>query len=172
MAAAGASLAGRHQQHAAARAQAQAHAPTRPGERRPPSPAAPAATSAATDQALHQQTGQSRARLGWEQVNRVDRDDQRHVLILTGLTPAVPARTVLRLAKEWHLPALAAERVSWTKALDQRISSTEVPQRVWSPSACPAQRASPGRSSSTAGSIPQAHRSGPSRSPRSPNCEQ
>jgi len=45
-------------------------------------------------------------------VNRVDRDDQRHVLILTGLTPAVPARTVLRLAKEWHLPALAAERVS------------------------------------------------------------
>src|SRR5207247_639042 len=61
----------------------------------------------------------------------VDQDDQRHVLILTGLTPAVPARTVLRLAKEWHLPALAAERVSWTKVLDQRISSTEVPQRVW-----------------------------------------
>jgi hypothetical protein len=28
---------------------------------------------------------------------------------------------MLRPAKEWHLPALAAERVSWTKVLDQRI---------------------------------------------------
>ena len=61
-------------------------------------------------------------RLGWEQLGRVDWDEQRHVLILTGLAPAVPARTVLGLAKDWDLPAVAADRVSWTSVLDQRIS--------------------------------------------------
>ena len=33
----------------------------------------------------------------------------------------VPARTVLRLAKDWGLPAVAVERVSWVKVVDQRI---------------------------------------------------
>src|SRR5262249_25719583 len=32
------------------------------------------------------------------------------------------ARTVLRLARDWDLPAVAAERVSWTSLVDQRIS--------------------------------------------------
>src|SRR5262245_18337475 len=66
------------------------------------------------------------ARLGWEQVDRVDWDEGRQVLILTGLTPAVPVRTVLHLAKAWDLPAVAAERVSWAKVFDQRISLTGV----------------------------------------------
>ena len=112
----------RHQ-HAAARAEARAHAPLRPGERL----LAVACgdrdeLSVATDWALYHQAGRSWARLGWDQVGRADWDDQRHVLILTALTPAVPARTVLRLAKDWDLPAVAAERVSWTKLLDQRLS--------------------------------------------------
>jgi hypothetical protein len=112
-----------HERHAAARAEARAHAPARPGERLL---AAARGTGgellAATDQALYHQADQAWVRLGWEQVGRVDWDEQRHVLILTGLTPAIPARTVLGLAKDWNLPAVAAERVSWTTVLDQRIS--------------------------------------------------
>ena len=100
MAAVGASLARRHQQHAAARAQARTDAPTRPGERLPAVACGTGAEVGGDGPRTVSPTGQWWARLGWEQVNRVDRDDQRHVLILTGLTPAVPARTVLRLAKE------------------------------------------------------------------------
>jgi hypothetical protein len=55
-------------------------------------------------------------------VGRVGWHEQRNVLILSGLAPAIPARTVLGLAKDRDLPAVAAERVSWTKVLDQRIS--------------------------------------------------
>ena len=61
-------------------------------------------------------------RLGWEQVGRADWDEQRHVLILSGLTPAAPTRTVLHLARDWDLLAVAAERISWTSVIDQRIS--------------------------------------------------
>jgi hypothetical protein len=77
---------------------------------------------AATDWALYQQTGEAWVRLGWEQVNNADWDAQRHVLVLTGLTPAVPACTVLHLSRDWGLPALAFERVSWAKVIDQRVS--------------------------------------------------
>lgn len=76
----------------------------------------------ATDWALYHQAGQSWTRLGWEQVGRVDWDAQRHVLILTSLTPAVPAPTVLRLASDCDLPAVAAERVTWAKLVDLRVS--------------------------------------------------
>jgi hypothetical protein len=77
---------------------------------------------AATDRALYSQAGQAWARLGWEQVGRVDWDEQRHVLMLPGLSPTVPARTVLRLARVWGLPAVVVERVSWAKVVDQRVS--------------------------------------------------
>src|SRR5262249_56605653 len=56
------------------------------------------------------------------QVGRADWDEQRHVLTFSGLTPAVPARTVLHLARDWDLPAVAAERISSTSLVDQRIS--------------------------------------------------
>ncbi len=112
-----------HEQHAAARAEARAHAPVRPGERLlAVACGAGGDLLAATDWALYHQTGQAWTRLGWEQLGRVDWDEQRHVLVLTGLTPTVAARTVLRLAKDWDLPAVAVERVSWAKVLDQRIS--------------------------------------------------
>ena len=42
--------------------------------------------------------------------------------VLTGLTPPVPAYTVVCLTREWGLPAVAAERASWAKVVDQRIS--------------------------------------------------
>jgi len=112
-----------HEQHAAARAEARAYAPVRPGERLL---AVARGTGgdllAATDRALYHQAGQAWVRLGWEQVGRADWDEQRHVLILSGLTPAAPARTVLHLARDWDLPAVAAERISWTSVIDQRIS--------------------------------------------------
>ena len=54
-------------------------------------------------------------------MGRIDWDEQQRVLTLTGLVPRVP-RTVLRLAREWDLPAVAAERASWAKLVDQRIS--------------------------------------------------
>jgi hypothetical protein len=38
-----------------------------------------------------------------------------------GLTPAIPTRTVLRLAKAWDLAAVAVGRVTWVKVVDQRI---------------------------------------------------
>src|SRR5262249_61455710 len=111
------------EQHSAARAEARAHAPRRPGE-----PLLAVACGAggellaATNWALYHQGGQSWTRLGWDQVSRVDWDEQRRILMLTGLVPGVPARTVLRLARPWDLPAAVAERVSWAKVVDQRIS--------------------------------------------------
>ena len=54
-------------------------------------------------------------------MGRVDWDEQQRVLMLTGLVPAVPARTMLYLARDWGLPAVAAERASWAKVVDQRI---------------------------------------------------
>src|SRR5262245_54232128 len=112
-----------HEQHAAARAGARAYAPLRPGERLLAVACGVGGDLlAATDQALYHQAGQSWPRLGWDQVGRVDWDEQRRVLTLTGLTSEVPARTVLRLARNWDLPAVAAERTSWTKVVDQRIS--------------------------------------------------
>ena len=112
-----------HEQHAAARAGARAYAPLRRGERLlAVACGAGGELLAATDWALYHQAGQSWARLGWDQVGRVDWDEQRRVLMLAGLTPAVPARTMLHLAKCWGLPAVAAERASWAKVVDQRIS--------------------------------------------------
>jgi len=111
------------EQHAAARAGARAYAPLRPGERLlAVACGVGGGLLAATDWALYYQADQAWARLGWEQLGRVDWDEQRHVLVLTGLTRAVAARTVLRLAKDWGLPAVAAERVGWVKVVDQRIS--------------------------------------------------
>ena len=112
-----------HEQHAAARAGARAYAPLRRGERLlAVARGAGGELLAATDWALYHQAGQVWARLGWDQVGRVDWDEQRRVLTLAGLTPAVPARTMLYLAKGWDLPAVAAERASWAKVVDQRIS--------------------------------------------------
>jgi len=109
--------------HAAARAEVRAHAPIRPGEHLlAVARDAHGDVVAATDWALYQQTGEGWVRLGWEQVNNADWDPQRHVLVLTGLTPAVPAWTVLHLSRDWGLPALAFERVSWAKVVDQRVS--------------------------------------------------
>jgi hypothetical protein len=110
-------------QHASARAEARALAPVRPGERLlAVACGVGGGLLAATDCALYYQAGQGWARLGWDQVGQVHWDEQRHVLLVTGLTPAVPARTALRLAKDWDLPAVATERVTWATVLDQRIS--------------------------------------------------
>jgi hypothetical protein len=112
-----------HEQHTAAREAARAHAPLRPGERLlAVACGADGELLAATNWALYHQRGRSWARLGWDQVSRVDWDEQRRILMLAGLAPGVPARTVLRLARPWDLPAAVAERVSWAKVVDQRIS--------------------------------------------------
>ena len=69
-----------------------------------------------------------------EQVDQVHWDEQRRVLVLAGLTPAVPARTVLRLAKDWDLPAVAVERVSWSKVVEIPAvvqSRRGVGRRMW-----------------------------------------
>jgi hypothetical protein len=55
-------------------------------------------------------------------VGRVDWDEQRRILMLTGLTPPVPARTVLCLTRVWGLPEVAVERAGFAKVFDQRIS--------------------------------------------------
>ncbi len=118
------------QRHAAAYAEARAQAPIGPGERLlAVARCAGGDVLAATERALYHQAGQAWARLGWEQVDRVAWDEQRHVLVLTGLTPAVAAGTVLRLARDWDLPAVAAERVGWARMLDQRISLNRAARR-------------------------------------------
>jgi hypothetical protein len=60
-------------------------------------------------------------RLGWEQIARVDWEDQRGGLVLVGWTPDVPGRTVLALPRGDPLVALARERVAWTTLLTTRI---------------------------------------------------
>ena len=108
--------------HSAARAQARVHVPVQPGERlMAVARGTGGELAAATDRALYHQCGGSWARLGWEQVGQVRWDEQRHVLALTGLTAAAPARTVLRLASGWDLPAVVGERVAWTRVVDQRV---------------------------------------------------
>ena len=110
------------ERHWSARAEARARAPVLPGERLlAVAHGAGGELVAATDRALYHQSGRSWARLGWAQVDQVAWDDQRHVLVLTGLTPAAPARTVLRLASDWGLPAVASERVTWASLVDQRV---------------------------------------------------
>jgi len=110
------------QRHSAARAEARARAPVQPGDRLlAVSRSASGELAVATDRALYHQSGGSWARLGWEQVGRVCWDEQWHVLALTGLTPEAPARTVVQLASDWGLPAVAAERVTWTRVVDQRV---------------------------------------------------
>lgn len=120
------------ERHATVRAAIRAHAPIRPGERLlAVACGAGGDVLAATDWALYHQIGQAWARLGWEQVNRADWDDQRHVLVFTGLTPSVPACTVLPLARDWGMPAVAFERVSWAKVVDQRVAlNTQAGARV------------------------------------------
>jgi hypothetical protein len=108
--------------HSAARARARL-APVRPGER----VLAVALTRrdelvVATDWALYHEASGSWTRIGWEDVGKVDWDAPRRVLALAGLTPAAPAAAVLRLARDWDLPAVASERVTWTCVLDQRLS--------------------------------------------------
>jgi hypothetical protein len=99
------------------------HVRTRPGERLlAVARGADGELLAATDRALYRQASQPWTRLGWEQLGRVDWDEQRRNLMLTGLTPPAPAHTVLCLAREWGLPAVAAERASSAKVFDQRIS--------------------------------------------------
>src|SRR6516164_2584332 len=72
------------EQHGAARAAAQAHAPLRPGERLlAVARGAGGELLAATDRALYHQAGQAWARFGWEQVDQVYRDEQRNALVLT-----------------------------------------------------------------------------------------
>jgi hypothetical protein len=111
------------EQHVAARTEARANAPLLTGERLlAVARGAGGELVAATDCALYHQTGEVWTRLGWEDVSRVHWYKELQVLVLTGFTPAVPARTVLRLAKDWDLAALAAERVSCAKLVDQRIS--------------------------------------------------
>ena len=110
------------ERHSAARAEARAHAPVVPGERLlAVARDAGGELAVATDRALYHQGGRSWVRLGWEQVGQVHWDERRHILALTGLTPPAPARTVLRLASDWDLPAVASERVAWTRLVDQRV---------------------------------------------------
>jgi hypothetical protein len=111
------------EQHAAARAQARAQVLTPPGERLlAVARGAGGELLAATDRALYHQTIQWWARLGWEEVGQVYWDDQRRILMLTGLRRTVPARTTLCLARDWGLPEVAAERAGAAKVFDQRIS--------------------------------------------------
>jgi hypothetical protein len=106
----------------AARAEARAHAPLQPGEwLLAAARAADGGLVVATDRALYHQHGRSWARLGWEQVDQARWDDQRQALALTGLTPAVAAHTLLRLACPWDLPAVASERVTWARLVDQPV---------------------------------------------------
>src|SRR5262249_20653075 len=105
---------------------------------------------AATDRALYHQAGKAWARLGGEQVGRVGWDEQRHILMLTGLPPAVLARTVLRLAPDWRPPAVAARPGSRPSVsagrcwLTSGLHSARMPGRGRWPGASPAGRRSPG----------------------------
>jgi hypothetical protein len=111
-----------HRRRLAARAEARADAPVQPGERLlAVARAVGGGLAMATDRALYHQEGRSWARLGWEQVDQVRWDEQRHILDVTGLPPAVAAHTLLRLACPWDLPAVASERVSWARLVDQRV---------------------------------------------------
>lgn len=110
------------ERYSAARAEAQADAPIQPGEHLlAVARGADGELAVATDWALYHHTGRSWARLGWGQVGQVHWDEQRQVLALTGLAPPVPARTVLRLARGWDLPAVVSERVTWARVVDQRV---------------------------------------------------
>jgi hypothetical protein len=98
-----------HRRRLAARAEARADAPLKPGERLlAVARGVGGGLAVATDRALYYQDGRSWARLGWEQVDQVWWDDQRQVLALTGLPPALAAHTLLRLACPWDLPAVAS----------------------------------------------------------------
>jgi hypothetical protein len=111
-----------HRRRFAARAEARAHAPLQPGERLlAVARAAGGGLAVATDRALHHQDRRSWVRLGWEQVDQARWNDQRNVLALTSLTPAAAAHILLRLDCPWGLPAVASERVSWARLVDQRV---------------------------------------------------
>jgi hypothetical protein len=111
-----------HRRRLAARAEARAHAPLQPGERLlAVARAADGGLAVATDRALHHQDERSWTRLGWEQVGQARWDDQRHVLALTSLMPAAAAPVLLRLDCPWDLPAVASERVTWARVVDQRV---------------------------------------------------
>jgi len=110
------------ERHSSARAEARARAPIEAGERLlAVAHGTVGELAVATDRALYHENARSWARLGWEQVGQLRWDEQRHALTLTGLTPEAPARTVLRLASAWDLPAVASERVTWTRVVDQRV---------------------------------------------------
>ncbi len=79
---------------------------------------AQAVAVAGTDRAVyHRDRGGGWLRLGWEQVGRVDWDEPRRTLLLTGLTPDVPRRALLPVRRGSALPALARERVGWSTLL-------------------------------------------------------
>jgi hypothetical protein len=111
------------ERHSAARAEARARAPVLPGERwLAVAGGVSGELAVATDRALYHDSGRSWERLGWEQVGRVGWDEQGRILTLRGLAPPAPARTVLALASDWDdLPAVARERVTWTRVVDQRV---------------------------------------------------
>ena len=115
----------------AARAETRAHAPLRPAEHLlAVACGLDGELLAATDWALYHQTGQAWTRVGWEQLSRVAWDQQRHVLMLTGLTPTVAARTVLHPAKDWDLPAVASSVSAGPRWLTSEFHSTAVPERA------------------------------------------
>jgi hypothetical protein len=68
---------------------------------------------AATDRGVYHSDNGAWQRLGWEQIRRVDWDDQRSTLLLWGLTPDVPRRTRVVLRRGSRLVALARDRVAW-----------------------------------------------------------
>ena len=118
-------------QHAAARAHARAHVLTRRGERLlAVARGADGESLVATDRALYQQASQPWTRLGWEEIGRVDWDEPQRTLTLTTLTSPVPGGTQLCLARDWGLPAVAAERAGSAKLLDRRISLNGAGARV------------------------------------------
>src|SRR5215831_16399477 len=124
---------------ASARARARADAPIRPGERLlAVACGAGGQLLAATDRALYHQAGQAWARLRWEQVGRVGWDEQRHILMLTGLPPAVPARAARGLDGLKDLPRpgrprriSALERAAVCALACQLPAATGVPLSRW-----------------------------------------
>jgi hypothetical protein len=100
-------------------AAAAAEAPIRPGERALASVCqANAALAVATERAVYHQYGagadRSWSRLGWDDVDQVLWNDERHTLTLTRAGPRGPSSVVLRLHRSVPLVELARERVTAT----------------------------------------------------------
>jgi hypothetical protein len=71
----------------------------------------------ATNRAVyHRDSGGGWLRLGWEQVGRVDWDEPRRTLLLTGLTPDVPRRVLLTVRRQ-----PGSDRLLWVVAFDDGV---------------------------------------------------